>query len=36
MTGTPLAGYEIVMMMNPNFLPKGGGILAKHKYTAAD
>jgi len=36
MTGTPLAGYEIMMMMNPNFLSRGGGMLARHKYTAED
>ena len=36
MTGTPLAGCEITMMLTPNFLPRGGGMLARYKYTAAD
>ena len=35
MTGTSLAGYEIMMMMVPNFRPIGGGLLTKHKYADA-
>jgi hypothetical protein len=36
MRGTPRAGFEIMMMIPPNYNPRGGGMLVNHKYTAAD
>ena len=36
MTNTPLAAIEVMMMYPPGFKPRGGGMLSRHKYTAAD